>query len=282
MIYTVGFIILIGVLVFVHELGHFLMGKLFKVRIDAFSIGFGKPILHKKIGDTDYRISAIPLGGYVKFFGDDDKDGPVPPELEHLTLKGQSVGKRSLIVFGGPAFNFILAAFLFGVVFFIGEPNVDSVISYVEPQSIAWNSGFKAGDKILEVEGQNVNTWRDLEDKVATHSGDVSLLVERDGKTKKISVPLVEAIAKNKYGEIIYRNQITGVAPYKRSSLVGVEKNSFADKLGFKTGDLIREFAGKEVKNWEELEQDLAMLKSGLRPDTATSKSRAEDVLVKV
>jgi regulator of sigma E protease len=285
MIYTIAFIVLIGVLVFVHELGHFLMGKLFKVRIDAFSIGFGKPLLHKKIGETDYRISAIPLGGYVKFFGDDEKDGPVAPELKHLTLNGQSVGKRALIVFGGPAFNFILAAFLFSLVFFIGEPNVDTVLSYVEPESIAWDSGLKPGDKILEVEGKSVNTWRDLEDSLAKHNGKVLLSVERGNETKNISVPLIDAMAKNKFGEIVYQNQILGVAPYKRSSLIGVETASFANKLGFKTGDLVKELDGEEIKSWDELEKSFLMISSGLRSDKPSSVNginASDNILVKV
>jgi membrane-associated protease RseP (regulator of RpoE activity) len=93
-------------------------------------------------------------------------------------------------------------------------------------------------------------------------------------------------MAKNKYGEIIYQNQITGMAPYKRSTLIGIEVNSLADRFGFKTGDLIKEFDGQEIKTWEELEESLAMLSSGLRTDavakTASGGTLPENVLVKV
>jgi regulator of sigma E protease len=264
MIYTLAFVILIGILVFAHELGHFLMGKLCKVRIEAFSIGFGKVLLHKKVGDTDYRISLIPLGGYVKFFGDDEKDGVVPPEQKHLTLQGQSVGRRALIVSAGPIFNFILAVILFMFVYFIGEPNIAPVLGYVETGSTAYDSGLKVDDEILAVNGQKIDTWNQLDEQISqkTPTGaaaNVTLTVKRVDGTKEITVPLTEELARNKYGEPIYKPQISGIAPNKRSTLVGVgDPSSAAFKAGFKTGDLITHVDGQEVKTWVELDKALA------------------------
>jgi regulator of sigma E protease len=264
MIYTVAFIILIGILVFAHELGHFLMGKFCKVRIEAFSIGFGKVLLHKKVGDTDYRISMIPLGGYVKFFGDDEKEGVVPPDQKHLTLQGQSVGRRALIVSAGPIFNFILAVILFMFVYFIGEPNIAPVLGYVETGSTAYNSGLKVDDEVLAVNGRKVDTWGQMDEKISqkTPTGaatSVKLTIKRTDGTKEITVPLTEELARNKYGEPIYKQQISGIAPNKRSTLVGVgDPSSAAFKAGFKTGDLITHVNGQEIKTWDELDKAIA------------------------
>ena len=106
MITVLATVIVLGVLVFVHEFGHFLMAKLFGVRVDAFSLGFPPKVLHKQIGDTDYRLSVIPLGGYVKLFGENPKD-EVPPELESVSFSHHPLWHRFLIVLAGPAFNLL-------------------------------------------------------------------------------------------------------------------------------------------------------------------------------
>ena len=119
MITALATVIVLGVLVFVHELGHFLMAKLFGVRVDAFSLGFPPKLLHKQIGETDYRLSVIPLGGYVKLFGENPKD-EVPPELEPVSFSHHPLWHRFLIVLAGPVFNLIFAVFgpLPGLYFF--------------------------------------------------------------------------------------------------------------------------------------------------------------------
>lgn len=283
MIYTLAFIILIGILVFVHELGHFLMGKLCKVKIEAFSIGFGKPLLHKKVGDTDYRISAIPLGGYVKFFGDDDKDGKVDPSLKHLTFYGQSVPKKSLIAFAGPAFNFILAGILFATVYFIGEPNIASVINYVEPESPAYNSNLKEGDLVLSVNGKKVETWSEMDELISLNTKDVLLSIHRDNKIIEEKVPVEEGLARNKYGEIVTKHQILGIAPNKKSTLLGVVKdsNTPAFKAGFLTSDLVTEVDGKKVESWDQFESALMSSASSAKIKIKREKEELELIIKK-
>ena len=128
-------IIVLGVLVFVHELGHFLMAKLFGVRVDAFSLGFPPKLLHKKIGDTDYRLSVVPLGGYVKLFGENPKD-EVPPELQPVSFSHHPLWHRFLIVLAGPAFNLIFAAVALSLVFtFSGIPYLTTEIGGVKEGS---------------------------------------------------------------------------------------------------------------------------------------------------
>ena len=237
------------------------MGKLCKVKIEAFSLGFGKPILKKKYGETEYRLSAVPLGGYVKFLGDEpDKDAPIPEDIKPFTFTEQNVWKRILIVFAGPAFNFILAVFLFMIVYFVGEPNIAPVISYVEKGSIASTSGLKEGDEIVGINGKNINVWGDIEDVLEKNKTDVVAVdIKRGEERTTLSVQLKQLLSRSRFGEPVYKNLIEGIAPYKTSSMIGVnDTGSPAYKAGFKTGDLIVKADATEIRSWEELNNYLA------------------------
>jgi len=162
MITALATIMVLGVLVFVHELGHFLIAKLLGVRVDAFSLGFPPKLIHKKIGDTDYRLSMIPLGGYVKLFGENPKD-EVPPELQPVSFSHHPLWHRFLIVSAGPAFNLIFAALALFLVFaFSGIPYLTTEIGGVKEGSPAAQAGLQKGDQILSVEGQAMSRWENL------------------------------------------------------------------------------------------------------------------------
>ena len=162
MITALATIIVLGVLVFVHELGHFLMAKLFGVRVDAFSLGFPPKLLHKKIGDTDYRLSVVPLGGYVKLFGENPKD-EVPFELEPVSFSHHPLWHRFLIVMAGPVFNLLFAVLALFLVFaFSGIPYLTTEVGGVKEGSPAAHAGLKTGDQILSVGGEAVSRWEDL------------------------------------------------------------------------------------------------------------------------
>ena len=166
MITVLATIIVLGVLIFVHELGHFLMAKLFGVRVDAFSLGFPPKLLHKKIGDTDYRLSVVPLGGYVKLFGENPKD-EVPPELQPVSFSHHPLWHRFLIVLAGPTFNLIFAALALTLVFtFSGIPYLTTEIGGVKEGSPAAQAGLQKGDQVLSVEGQAVSRWEYLSAKI--------------------------------------------------------------------------------------------------------------------
>ena len=189
MITALATIIVLGVLVFVHELGHFLMAKLFGVRVDAFSLGFPPKLLHKQIGETDYRLSVIPLGGYVKLFGENPKD-EVPPELQPVSFSHHPLWHRFLIVLAGPAFNLIFAALaLFMVFTFSGIPYLTTEIGGVKEGSPAAQAGLKAGDQILSVGGQLVSRWDDLSMKIR-QSGEhpLTLSVRRGDRDFQVQV----------------------------------------------------------------------------------------------
>ncbi len=152
----------LGILIFVHEFGHFLLAKLLGVRVEAFSLGFPPKLLHKRIGDTDYRLSVAPLGGYVKMLGENPGE-QVPPELQPYSFMHHPLWHRILIVLAGPAFNLIFAFLVFFLVFaFSGIPYLTTVITEVEKNSPAEAAGLQPGDQVLELAGQPVERWEDL------------------------------------------------------------------------------------------------------------------------
>jgi regulator of sigma E protease len=189
MITALATVIVLGVLIFVHELGHFLVAKLFRVRVDAFSLGFPPKLLHKKIGDTDYRLSVIPLGGYVKLFGENPKD-EVPPELEPVSFSHQPLWHRFMIVLAGPAFNLLFAALALFLVFtFSGIPYLTTVIGGVKEGSPAARVGLEKGDQIMAVSGQAVSRWEDLSQmirRIGEHP--LTLSVKRGDRVFQIQV----------------------------------------------------------------------------------------------
>ena len=182
-------VIVLGVLVFVHEFGHFLMAKLFGVRVEAFSLGFPPKVLHKQIGETDYRLSVIPLGGYVKLFGENPKD-EVPPELEPVSFSHHPLWHRFLIVLAGPVFNLIFAVLALFLVFtFSGIPYLTTEIGGVKAGSPAAQAGLQKGDQILSVGGQPVSRWDVLSSKIR-QGGEhpVTLSVRRGDRDFQVQV----------------------------------------------------------------------------------------------
>ncbi|MHB8068050.1 MAG: RIP metalloprotease RseP [Desulfobaccales bacterium] len=182
-------VVVLGVLIFIHEFGHFLLAKLCGVRVDAFSLGFPPRLLHKQVGETDYRLSVIPLGGYVKMLGENPND-EVPPEMEHRSFMHQSVWRRFLIVLAGPGFNFIFAIVALFLIFALaGIPYATTGVGGVTEGSPAARAGLQKGDKILAVAGQPVQRWEELSAKIKK-SGEnpLTLEVKRGGKVWQVTV----------------------------------------------------------------------------------------------
>ena len=192
-LYVIPFILVLTIVVFVHELGHFWVGRRCGIKVDAFSIGFG-PELFAFVDrhGTRWRVAALPLGGYVKFHGDangasmaDDSAIDAMPAAERATtFAAQPIWKRAATVAAGPIANFILAIFIFAAVFFtlgraVLTPRVDSVAA----GSAAEVAGFLPGDLVLEIDGQKIGSFNDLQ-RIVTTSPDQALtfLVDRGGK----------------------------------------------------------------------------------------------------
>jgi regulator of sigma E protease len=205
-------IIVLGVLIFVHEVGHFLAAKKSKVGVLTFSLGFGPKLFGKKIGETQYQVSLVPLGGYVKMVGEEPGE-KIPPELLAKSFSAQPVGKRLGIVFAGPFFNFLFAIVAFAAAFMVGMPTLLPEVGEVTPDYPAHQAGLAKGDRILEADGIPVKRWEDLA-KIIHDSGgrSLSLKVERDKKMFQVSVIPQVSIQKDIFGEEV-RVGLIGIKP---------------------------------------------------------------------
>jgi len=176
---TVLSVLGIGLLIFMHELGHFLAARLFHVRVETFSLGFGPRIAGWRRGETDYRISAIPLGGYVKMageYGDFDDDDVLDPD----DLASKPIWQRFVIFSGGVVVNFLLAFLIFPIAFGAGVPFIAPIVGSVAPGGPAWQAGLLEGDQIVEVNGSSVYGFSDVSLEIAlTDPQDTRLLIRR-------------------------------------------------------------------------------------------------------
>ena len=206
-LFVASFVIVLSFLVFFHELGHYSVGRLFGVAVERFSIGFGKPIAKwtAKSG-TEWTISRIPLGGYVKFLGDAGAaSNPDTERLEEikseLAVEGKAeqindvfhfkpLWQRALIVLAGPIANFILAIFVFALIaFFFGTQESQSIVTTVNPGTAADEAGVKPGDKFLTLDGKDVSLFRDLKAYVSVRSEDsLRAVVERNGEQVEFDI----------------------------------------------------------------------------------------------
>lgn len=256
MISVIGFLVVLAPLVIVHEFGHFLMAKLFNVKAEAFSVGFGPVIFQRKFGETDFRASIIPLGGYVKLLGE-DPTREMTDEEKKRALHTQAPWKRFFIFFGGPLFNFLWAALVFMVMMLIGEPQVSSVIGRVVPDSPAAVAGLVAGDQVISVGGKPVRKFEELVQEVSDRpNSSVPLEVLRDSKTVVLSVHTDSEDGYSIYGEEKRVGAIDGIFANSRNTRLGIsDPASVAAKAGLKTGDEITAINGTAVKSWEEIEK---------------------------
>jgi regulator of sigma E protease len=205
-------IIVLGVLIFAHELGHFLAAKWSRVGVLTFSLGFGPKIFGKKIGETQYQVSLIPLGGYVKMIGEEPGE-KIAPELIAKSFSHQPVRRRLGIVFAGPFFNFLFAVVAFAVAFTVGLPTLMPEVGEVKPDFPAFQAGLQTGDRILEVNGAPVKRWEDLA-KAIHESVDqpLKLKVERGKEAFQLSVTPQVSTQKNLFGDDV-RVGLIGISP---------------------------------------------------------------------
>lgn len=253
------FFILLGLLIFVHELGHFAVAKFFKVKVEVFSLGFGKKIFQFKKGDTTYCISLIPLGGYVKMFGD-DPTMEVSEEEKKVAFLHKPVMQRIAIVLAGPLMNLFFAVLLYFMIGLIGIQVPGTQIGDIKSESIAYQSGFRSGDKILSVIKDNiplnVQYWEQVED-VIQNSADQNLTfkVERENKTHT-----VESTPKLAENDFIFTTQrqvgkIEGLEITSKAPVVGYsDQNSLAAKFGFYNLSIIEEINGKNIEYFRNIE----------------------------
>ena len=201
MVTLISFIVLLGILIFAHELGHFIAARLGGVGVLKFSLGFGPKIIGKKIGETEYVLSWIPLGGFVKLLGESGTE-ELPPEDEKRSFFKQPTWKRLLIVLAGPVFNFLLAIVIFSIVYMYGLPNLIPVIGEMQPDSAARAAGLVTGDKITALNDKKITYWDEIKPIIKESKGsDVKVLVLRGQEEKVFAVKPRLSKAKNIFGE---------------------------------------------------------------------------------
>jgi regulator of sigma E protease len=238
-------ILVFGVIVMVHELGHFLAAKLMGVRVEKFSIGFPPRLFGKKIGDTDYCISAIPLGGYVKMAGMLDESMDTKTTGAEYEFTSKPVWKRIIIIVAGVVMNFILAIVILTILNFKqGETIIPTTeIGFIGQEGIARRIGFKVGDRILSVNGVQVATWNEWEEQVLNNlNSDIIYTVDRSGKI--LELVFKKAWFREEKAEI---PDIGWMPPAKVGEVVS---GMPAAELGLQRGDEIIEINGTKINNW--------------------------------
>ncbi len=206
-----AFIIVLGILILFHELGHFLVARLFGVGVEKFSIGFGPKIFGKRIGNTDYNISAIPLGGFVKMVGEAPNAEINPADIS-ISFTHKHVLKRILIVAAGPFFNLLLAMIIFFGMFqiygtFILEPSVGKI----KENSPAFRGGLKKGDRILAINEIPIDSWKDMAKIISESNGEeIELYISREESVTSLKIKPELITSKNIFGEDV-QHYIIGI-----------------------------------------------------------------------
>jgi regulator of sigma E protease len=198
-------ILLFGFLIFIHELGHFIFAKMSNVKVLKFSLGFGPKVIGKKIGETEYLISAVPLGGYVKMLGEDPAENPdetVDDSDKERSYKNQPIRKRAAIVFAGPVFNLLTAVVIFFFISMIGIPTLLPIIGEVMPDAPAAKAMLMKGDRIIEINGKPLRHWAEMTEIIYQSANKrLSLKIQRGAETLNISITPEAKKIKDIFGE---------------------------------------------------------------------------------
>jgi regulator of sigma E protease len=245
-------IILLGVLIFVHELGHFLFAKLVNVKVLKFSLGFGPRILGKKYGETEYLLSAVPLGGYVKMLGEEQGD-EITDEERARAFNFQSVWKRILIVLSGPVFNILFAACVFSLIAVAGVPVPNPDIGKVAEGSPASKAGLMTGDRVMAINGAPLRGWDEIEAAISKNQGRALLFtIKRGEQLAELRVNPEKKPEKDIFGE---QKEIwhVGISPLLYPDVGEVTKGSPAEKAGIQKGDRILEIEGSPLRTWQDM-----------------------------
>jgi regulator of sigma E protease len=247
------FLLLVGVLVLFHELGHFVAAKLLDVKVLRFSIGYGRPLVRVKLGETEYQIAAFPLGGYVRILGiesETDSDG--------RSFASRPLWQRLVIVLAGPAANLLLPVIIYFVLFAGHTTLPAAVIGDVLDGGAAARAGIEPGDRVLEIDGRAVRYWEEIEAAVRRSPGkELNLRISRNGKVFERYLTPIEDTVRRRDGHVAVQGRV-GITHAPFVPLVGViDGASPAARSGLRTGDLIISVDGQAVRNWRDVQRQL-------------------------
>jgi regulator of sigma E protease len=259
--YVVSAVVALGALIFIHELGHFLVAKAMGVGVERFSLGFGPRIFAFRRGETEYCISIVPLGGYVKMTGEEahgeDAIHPAtegPPSDPAKSFSAKPLWARALIVFAGPGMNFVLAAAIFSVVFAaVGVPVLEPTIGRVTPDSAAAQGGLRPRDRVVAIDGKPVEHWGEIDDAVTGANGrPLTLTIARDGARQDVTVSPRKVPTRTPFNEPSEAWSI-GVRPYLPPVVGEVRPGMPAAEAGLQPRDRVVALNGRAIETWDEL-----------------------------
>ena len=254
----VAFVVAVGVLVTVHEFGHFWVARRLGVKVLKFSVGFGRALWSRRYGadETEYVVAMIPLGGYVRML--DESDGDVSKHELHRAFNRQSLATRVAVVVAGPAFNFLFAILAYWCIYMVGVEGLRPVMTEIAPGSIAARAGFRTGDEVERVQGEKVGTWQSAVQAIVTASLEAEKIgvdvVDASGARHERVIDL-EGVAVDDLtrGGVFDRIGFAPARPQLPAVIGSVESGRPAERDGLRPGDRVIEGSGQVVAGWADL-----------------------------
>jgi regulator of sigma E protease len=291
--YAFAFVVMLGVLVFVHELGHFLAAKACGIRVLKFSLGFGSPVgigrfrMRWVRAHTEYVVCWIPLGGYVKMLGE-HLDPELASELEAHpteTLDAKPLWQKLIVIFAGPAMNLLLPVAIYTAILAVGFPQADPVIGEVEAGSPAAAGGLQPNDRVTAVDGAPVQWWWEINDAFDAHtSGELAIAYERDGVETTTRLSIESRQRSDPFGELVAMGWL-GLHHHRPQAMIALaDRTRSAHRAGLRTGDRVTEVAGEPVADWYAFADAYAAAGRGGEISIALVRGRetAEEVTLQV
>ena len=253
-----AFIVAIGVLVAIHEFGHYWVARRLGFKVLRFSIGFGRPLLRWRGSDPDrieYWLSAIPLGGYVKML--DEREAPVAAQESHRAFNRRPIPLRIAVLLAGPAFNFLFAIAAYWVIFVTGVPAIKPLVGAVTEGSVAAAAGLRADDVIQAIGGRRTETWEDatlaiLDELLADARIDL-VVREPNGDTKNVELDVTGREAELTAPSALFTGLGIRPGPVMPAVIAGLEPDLAAERAGMQVGDRVLSVEGVEIRGWEQL-----------------------------